>query len=147
MLFCSYIFVLLFLPVTVAGYFSLNKFNRTAGKIWLLAASLFFYGYFNLSYLLLLIVSLIFNYLIGLLLDSHKRRWLLALGVIVNLLLLGYCKYYDFFPSKRAFLQFCHSSCCIFCIFRPSSHSKLDFPRKKEESPSLGKGFLRVYSS
>ena len=65
MLFCSYIFVFMFLPLTVAGYFLLNKLNRTAGRMYLFAASLFFYGYFNIYYLFLLIGSLVLNYILG----------------------------------------------------------------------------------
>ena len=61
MLFCSYVFVLAFLPLTLLGYFSLNRISTAAGRCWLLAASLFFYGYFNYSYLLLLLGSLVFN--------------------------------------------------------------------------------------
>lgn len=100
MLFCSYIFVLLFLPVTVAGYFLLNKLHPKVGQCWLLAASLYFYGYFNVSYLFLLLGSLLVNYLIGLILAKHKVPLFFAAGVIINLLLLGYCKYYDFFVAN-----------------------------------------------
>ncbi len=99
-LFCSYIFVLLFLPLTVAGYFLLNKIDNRAGRCWLLAASLYFYGYFNTAYLFLLLGSLVFNYFIGFLLYSHRKRWLMIFGIAVNLFLLGYCKYYDFFVEN-----------------------------------------------
>ena len=100
MLFCSYIFVLLFLPLTVAGYFLLNKWNNCASRCWLLAASLYFYAYFNVSYLFLLLGSLAVNYSIGYFLWSYRKRWLLILGVTLNLVLLGYCKYYDFFVAN-----------------------------------------------
>lgn len=100
MLFCSYVFVLLFLPVTVLGYFLLNRFRASAGKLWLLAASLFFYGYFSIPYLFLLLGSLAVNYLLGCILFRHKKKWLFAAGVVLNLFLLGYCKYYDFFISN-----------------------------------------------
>ena len=100
MLFCSYVFVLLFLPLTAAGYFLLNKWHHKAGKLYLLAASFFFYGYFNPAYLLLLAASLVFNYLTGMLLWKKADRLLLAFGIAVNILLLGYCKYYDFFVEN-----------------------------------------------
>ncbi|MBE6380863.1 MAG: MBOAT family protein [Lentisphaerae bacterium] len=100
MLFCSYIFVLAFLPLTVLGYFLLNKFNTTAGRCYLLAASLFFYGYFNVSYLFLLLGSLLINYCIGAVLTHWRKRWLLLTGYLINLLILGYCKYYDFFVGN-----------------------------------------------
>ncbi len=100
MLFCSYVFILAFLPLTLLGYFLLNKVNSVAGRCYLLAASLFFYGYFNISYLFLLLGSLVFNYCIGDILTRYRKRWLLIFGCTANLLLLGYCKYYDFFAAN-----------------------------------------------
>lgn len=100
MLFCSYVFIILFLPLTVAGYFLLNKVDTRAGRCWLLLASFYFYAYFNWTYLFLLLGSLVVNYTIGFLIYSHRKRWLLILGITLNLLLLGYCKYYDFFVSN-----------------------------------------------
>lgn len=100
MLFCSYVFVLAFLPLTLLGYFSLNRISTAAGRCWLLAASLFFYGYFNYSYLLLLLGSLVFNYAAGAVLERRRQRWILIFGCVVNLLLLGYFKYYDFFVEN-----------------------------------------------
>ena len=59
MLFNSYAFILLFLPATVAGYFALGHLGRRkAALVWLLAASLFFYAYWNPVYLVLLVASL-----------------------------------------------------------------------------------------
>ena len=100
MLFCSYVFILAFLPLTLLGYYSLNRINDTAGRCYLLAASFVFYGYFNYSYLLLLLGSLVFNYAVGGLIERYRRRWVLFLGCTVNLLLLGYYKYYDFFVEN-----------------------------------------------
>lgn len=100
MLFCSYIFILMFLPLSVAGYFLLNRCSRTAGRVWLLAASLFFYGYFNIYYLFLLIGSLVLNYTLGHILCTKRSKFLLALGIAANIFILGYCKYYDFFVSN-----------------------------------------------
>ena len=100
MLFCSYIFLFLFLPLTVLCYYLLNRLHPLAGKISLLGASLFFYGYFNPVYLLLLLGSLVFNFLLGERLQKRKDRLLLTVGITANILLLGYCKYYDFFVSN-----------------------------------------------
>lgn len=104
MLFCSYVFVLAFLPLTLLGYFSLNRISITAGRCYLLAASLFFYGYFNYYYLLLLLGSLVFNYAVGSVLERYRRRWVLIFGCVMNLMLLGYFKYYDFFVENINFL-------------------------------------------
>ena len=64
MLFNSYLFVLAFLPIVLIGYFGLNHFHKYgAAKVFLIIASLFFYGYFNWWYLLIIISSVVLNYL------------------------------------------------------------------------------------
>ena len=66
MLFNSYPFIFLFLPVTAIVYFALNRFRWTvASKTWLALASLFFYGYWNVKYIPLILGSIVFNYGIG----------------------------------------------------------------------------------
>ena len=63
MLFNSYVFILLFLPLCLTGYFGLNHFRRYFLALgFLLGMSLWFYGYFNPSYLLIIIVSIVLNY-------------------------------------------------------------------------------------
>ena len=105
MLFNSYEFIFLFLPVTFFVYFYLNGLRLTeASKAFLVAASLFFYAWWNVKYLPLILLSMIVNYAIGRELANHKRRnrrynpkVLLGVGVAFNLGLLGYYKYADFF--------------------------------------------------
>lgn len=97
MLFCSYIFILLFLPVTLTGYFLLGKRNVTAARLWLCVASLVFYGYFNWIYLFILLSSLVVNFGIGRLLWNRRSKAVLLVGILFNVLLIGYFKYYDFF--------------------------------------------------
>ena len=67
----------------------------------LLVSSLFFYGFWNPIYLILILVSMVFNFLIGTMINRSEsgstRKGLLIFGVLVNVLLLGYFKYYDFF--------------------------------------------------
>ncbi len=64
MLFNSYIFVLLFLPLTLTGYFLLNRLkSNTASHVFLLFMSLWFYAYFNLSYLPVILLSVCVNYI------------------------------------------------------------------------------------
>ncbi len=103
MLFNSFAFIFLFLPITLILYFVLNyfKLEKTA-KGWLVLASLYFYAFFNPSYLLIIISSILVNYVVGHLLhhpdyDDVKRRLILTLGVLFNVGLLGYFKYRDFF--------------------------------------------------
>ncbi|MBP3539606.1 MAG: MBOAT family protein, partial [Oscillospiraceae bacterium] len=63
MLFNSYIFVLLFLPLCVVGYFALNRLGRpTLALTYLLGMSLWFYGANNPAYLVLLCSSVLVNY-------------------------------------------------------------------------------------
>ena len=103
MLFNSYEFIFLFLPITLVIYFLLNKFNKNMlAKAWLVIASLYFYSYFNKSYLILIIVSILVNYFIGTELNMKtnnviRRKVLLIFGILFNLGALGYFKYYDFF--------------------------------------------------
>ena len=103
MLFNSYEFIFLFLPITLIIYFLLNKFNKNMlAKAWLVIASLYFYSYFNKSYLILIVVSILVNYFIGTELNMKtnnviRRKVLLIFGILFNLGVLGYFKYYDFF--------------------------------------------------
>ncbi|PIR18947.1 MAG: membrane-bound O-acyltransferase family protein, partial [Elusimicrobia bacterium CG11_big_fil_rev_8_21_14_0_20_64_6] len=63
MLFNSYSFLLLFLPIALLGFFGLARIDRRAAASWLTAASLFFYGWWNPSFVALLAASIAFNYL------------------------------------------------------------------------------------
>ena len=106
MLFNSYEFIFLFLPITLIIYFTLNRYGKNnIAKEWLVIASLYFYSYFHLSYLYLILTSIIINYFIGNKLN-HKsltgrgRKIWMIVGVIFNLGLLGYFKYYDFFVEN-----------------------------------------------
>ena len=113
MLFNSPIYIFLFLPLVVVVYFLLNRHRLViAAKGWLALASLFFYGYWNPAYLVLLVGSILVNYRIGTALhrtkhssshDHHQpflRRGVLTLGVLFNLGLLGWFKYADFFIAN-----------------------------------------------
>lgn len=107
MLFNSYIFVFLFLPVSLGGfYLSANKIGKEAAKIWLAAMSLWFYGSFGIECLALLLVSVGVNYFIGSRIAGGRERadrlpanprGILAGGICGNLFLLFYFKYMDFF--------------------------------------------------
>lgn len=102
MLFNSYIFIFIFLPLVLIGWYGLNKLSRPVFAMTFLSImSLWFYGYFNPSYLLIIISSIIINYLISFLFDKWSKLWqqkmLLTVGLIFNLGLLFAFKYYDFF--------------------------------------------------
>lgn len=101
MLFNSYIFVLAFLPLCVGGYFLLNHYKKyTSAQVFLFGMSLWFYGYYNAGYLLIILSSIVINYgvylVMGRLKDQRYRRAAMVLGVIINIGILVYFKYMDF---------------------------------------------------
>src|SRR5258705_8560036 len=105
MLFNSYQFIFLFLPITLIGFFVLVPLNHLAPVIWLAVASLVFCSVSNWQFVLLLLASIAFNYVIGLLLISKPLRpaWrfaALTIGVAGNLLTLGYFKYAGFLATN-----------------------------------------------
>ena len=98
MLFNSYEFIFVFLPITFLVYFYLNhKGYAEASKGFLVFSSLFFYSWWNVSYLPLILGSIVFNFSIGRLLGSKPTKPILTIGIIGNISLLGYFKYADFF--------------------------------------------------
>jgi len=64
-LFNSYAFLFFFLPATLVGFFQIGRYSRPLAALWLFAASLFFYGWWNPAYVGLLLASILFNYSIG----------------------------------------------------------------------------------
>ena len=106
MLFSSPEFIFLFLPVALTIFYltgTLGYFRLATS--WLVLASLFFYAYWNPPYVVLVIGSIIFNYSIGAWLSSYastdrRKNVVLAFGVTLNLCLLGYFKYANFFVDS-----------------------------------------------
>ena len=101
MLFNSYVFLLLFFPVVFLCYRLLVRTCRFEyAKFFLVLASLYFYGFFKPSYLIILILSLGINYFICKKLweitSAGVRRALLTLGCALNVGILGYFKYTGF---------------------------------------------------
>ena len=112
MLFNSYIFVLAFLPIVLIGYFGLNHFHKySAAKVFLILASLFFYGYFNWWYLLIIVSSVGLNYLLSRVMLREKtgkalRRIAFAIALTLNIGSLFFFKYYDFFVTLHSVMYF-----------------------------------------
>lgn len=103
MLFNSYPFICLFLPITLWGFWLLSRNNPSLVPLWLAAASLFFYGWWNPTYLVLLISSISANYFAGYTIDRQVgkiKQVLIGICVGANLALLGYYKYTNFFISN-----------------------------------------------
>lgn len=117
MLFNSYIFIFIFLPVTLIGWYGLNKLEQyKPASLFLSAMSLWFYAYFNVRYLAIILCSIGLNFLLSFLLTkipavspaadnaAEQKKPLLPLnrigllaGLLLNLGILFYFKYYDFF--------------------------------------------------
>ena len=105
MLFNSYEFIFVFLPITFFIYFYLNHKRLTeASKGFLVCSSLFFYSWWNVAYLPIILSSMVFNYVIGRSLNKtckdkskgFSKKSILIFGIVFNLSLLGYFKYTDF---------------------------------------------------
>jgi len=106
LLFSSYEFIFVFLPIIFFIYFYLNHKRLTeASKGFLVFSSLFFYSWWNIAYLPIILSSMLFNYVIGNSLNKENgegkfhrfsKKSLLTFGIISNIALLGYFKYTDF---------------------------------------------------
>ncbi len=102
MLFNSSEFIFIFLPIVVIVYYALNKLRLIKiATAWLVMASLYFYSNWNINFLPIIITSTIFNYSIGSTLTGNfklnvDKKFLMFFGIVGNLLILGYYKYFNF---------------------------------------------------
>jgi D-alanyl-lipoteichoic acid acyltransferase DltB (MBOAT superfamily) len=97
MLFNSAEFIFFFLPLSLFFFFFLAKrFSNEVAIASLVASSLFFYGWWNPKYLLLLSLSMAFNYRLGMQLGKNASKNLLTLGIVINLATIAYFKYAGF---------------------------------------------------
>lgn len=98
MVFSSLVFLFLFLPAVIVLYFIVPRVFRNT---LLLLASLFFYAWGEPKLVVLMLISILINYIMGIVMDhtsaSGKKKQLLALTIILNLAILGYYKYAGFF--------------------------------------------------
>jgi D-alanyl-lipoteichoic acid acyltransferase DltB (MBOAT superfamily) len=106
MLFNSHVFIFLFLPAALAGFFALAGASRALAAAWLTACSLFFYGWWNPAFVGLLAASILFNYAMGVAIvrargaargSAPRARGLLAVAIAADLAVLAYFKYANFF--------------------------------------------------
>lgn len=108
MLFNSYIFVLIFLPLALLLYFMLNHFDKNQlAKLSLIVMSLWFYAYFNIKYLPIIVISIVINYsLQSVFIHKPKesygllRKAILIVGIVLNIGILFYFKYFAFFVEN-----------------------------------------------
>ena len=95
MLFNSQLFLVVFLPVVLAGYYAAAR-RRDLRMVWLLAASVVFYGAWDVRLVPLLAGSILLNWLTARLAGPRPRHWAFAAVIAVNLAILGVFKYADF---------------------------------------------------
>lgn len=109
MIFSTFSFIFLFLPIVWFGYFGLHKFVfHNAAKWFLVASSFVFYAIGSSSFVLIFMTSVAVNYAVGIHLSlwrqnkCHKTaiKLLFAFGLLLNVALLGYYKYTDFFITN-----------------------------------------------
>ncbi|MCK5529524.1 MAG: MBOAT family protein [Kiritimatiellae bacterium] len=107
MLFNSYIFIFLFLPITVVAFHTLRHYGFARGAIFaLVVASFIFYAWWKLEYLILLLVLMGTDFLIARQIQRyreirrHRAKGFLILGLLINIGALGYYKYANFFSDN-----------------------------------------------
>lgn len=98
MLFNSYEFIFIFLPITLLLYYLIaKKIGSIYAKYFLILASVAFYSYWDIRNLPILLVSIAVNFFAGRrIVETKKKIWLIT-GIAFNLLFLAYYKYADFF--------------------------------------------------
>lgn len=107
MLFNSYPFIFVFLPIVLLVFFLVGRINHLFAAGWLAAASLFFYAWWNPAYVGLLLMSIMFNYLLGIQIakagikqKAVAQKQLLIFAIFINLAALSYYKYANFFLNS-----------------------------------------------
>ncbi len=117
MLFNSYEYIFIFLPITFVLYFFLTKKGLIwASRAFLVFSSLVFYSWLNVSYLPLMMISVVFNYIIANYMATYSikakrhfsKKAILQFGLIVNISFLAYFKYMDFFIYNTNYLFHTH---------------------------------------
>ena len=127
MLFNSYLFIFIFFPLCITGFYALRiRGQEKLAKAWLIGFSLWFYGFYSTSYLIIMILSVALNRVLSdflwilkgyepqtnickgmkKLLNRIKasEKAVLITGVTLNLVVLGYFKYLDFLIQNLTFI-------------------------------------------
>jgi alginate O-acetyltransferase complex protein AlgI len=92
-------FLFIFLPIVITVYALISKFMKGKGTVsFLLFVSVLYYSWWDYRFLLLLFISVLFNFLIGRAVNSKpERKPALVVGILLNIFILGYFKYTNFF--------------------------------------------------
>lgn len=112
MLFNSYAFLFVFLPLVLIGFFLIGRIERRFAIVWLGVASIAFYGIWSARHVALLVGSIVFNYVAGLMILSTRRTGrhrlatlLTATAIAIDLAILGFYKYSGFIVANVAELR------------------------------------------
>ena len=105
MLFNSYYFLIYFLPIVLVLYYGAHRIGlHKCALIVLSIGSFVFYAYDNVYYLALLAGSILINWCVSYIINkSNKeplRRFMMVIGIITDIGVIFYFKYYDFFISN-----------------------------------------------
>ncbi len=124
MVFSSTLFLFIFFPVTILGYYLIPG---KAKNYWLLALSLIFFGWLQPQYLWVIIFSIVLNYVCALLIDRkrNRKKLILVIAVALNLALLFFYKYLDF--SITTINQIFHSNLPLLNLLMPIGISFFTF--------------------
>ena len=140
MLFNSYEFILAFLPLAVIGYFGLGKINYKMAQAFLICMSLFFYAYDVPGYLAIIVSSIVINYCITRTFSSniseHIKKILFVIGILFNVGLLFYYKYFNFFIDNTN--RFLHTDIVVKKIMLPLGISFYTIQQRSCVSCSAG---------
>src|ERR1700728_3218176 len=105
MLFNSLGFIFGYLPITLFAFFFLARSSHKMAALWLGAASIFFYGWWNPKFISLLLASICFNYAAGYIIGHSRNgraKHVLVGSVAANLVVLAIFKYANFFLASVA---------------------------------------------
>lgn len=100
MLFNSPAFLFIFLPLVFCAVWVARRLSANSTAYVLSLASLVFYAAWDIDYLALLVLSVLFNFFLARSLYREPDKWRLVFGVVVNLMLIGGFKYADFFTTN-----------------------------------------------
>jgi alginate O-acetyltransferase complex protein AlgI len=142
MIFSSWGFLVLFLPITWATYFvSLKISNINITKIIIIFSSLVFYSIWNVNYLPIITGSILVNYWIGIRLSNNKSKALLAVAILANLIPLVFFKYMGWLTSDNWLLSIALPLGISFYTFQQIGYQVDCYQKKVKEH-----GFLNYAS-
>ena len=106
MVFSSAIFLLIFFPIVLAGYYNPFIKTRAFRNIFLLAASLIFYAWGEPVFVFNMLASIVVSWLVGLGLEKYpdKRKTIIVVGTIYHVMILLVFKYLTFLAQELGLL-------------------------------------------